>query len=461
MTDELIVTVSGVRGTIGSSLTPSVAREFGCAFATMLGAGSTVTIARDTRPSGPEIQQAVTDGLLATGLSVIDLGVVTTPGAALMTNLLAAAGGVVITASHNPAAYNGIKFLQPSGPALKAADAQRLKEIWQSRRFAVPPDAGPARLSTNADTHARHVEAVCRVIDEHRIAAKRFTVVLDSINGAGCAVTPMLLNRLGCRLVHINGQPTGDFAHEPEPIASNLDDLCRAVRAHQGAVGFAQDPDADRLVIVDETGRFIGEECTLALAVAHVLSHRKGKIATNLATSRMADDIAAAAGCRVIRSAIGEANVVQAMLAEGCILAGEGNGGVIDPRVVCVRDSLVAIALTLQYMTDTGMTVSRLTARLPQYVMVKKKMPCPPGTAGAVVAAVRKAFSDVQGARFNDVDGLRIDLPDAWLSVRPSNTEPIMRVTAEAKHAARAKKTAEKIADIAKSVIRDTALGAH
>jgi len=458
-----MVSVSGVRGTVGGTLTDEVARQFGSAFATMLGAGPsaglgtgcTVTIARDTRPSGPDIQRAVTDGLLAGGVSVIDLSVVSTPGAALMTSRLKADGGVVITASHNPGQYNGIKFLQPTGPALRAADAGRLADIWRAGEFAAVEEDERGALSTNSDTHGEHVDAVCAVMDEAGISSKRFKVVADSINGAGCVVTPMLLGRLGCELVHVNGEPTGEFAHEPEPIVANLTDLGQAVRQHKADVGFAQDPDADRLVIFDETGRFIGEECTLALAVAYALRHRKGKVATNLATSRMIDDIAAAAGCEVVRSPIGEANVVEAMLANDCILGGEGNGGVIDPRVVCVRDSLVAIAMTLNYMAEAGKTVTQLAAELPQYVMVKTKMPCPAGAAEAVSAAVRKAFASAPGARFNEADGLRIDLPNGWVSVRASNTEPIMRVTAEAGEHDQAESLLRQVGEITESVIAE------
>ena len=432
MADRLIVSVSGVRGTVGDALTPEVAGEFGSAFATMLGAGATVTIARDTRPSGPDIQRGIVEGLLAGGVSVIDLGVVTTPGAALMTNRLGAAGGVVVTASHNPAEYNGIKFLQPTGPVLAFDDAKRLADIWRAGEFAEVAPSECGRLSANPKTHGEHIDAVCGVIDELGISSKRYKVVVDSINGAGCVVTPMLLGRLGCELAHINGEPTGDFAHEPEPIEANLGGLGEAVLRCKADVGFAQDPDADRLVIIDEKGQFVGEECTLALAVAYALRRRKGKVATNLATSRMVDDVAASAGCEVVRSAIGEANVVQAMLANGCIIGGEGNGGVIDPRVVCVRDSLVAIAMTLNYMADTGKTISQLVAELPKYVMLKAKLPCPQGAAEAVVEATRRAFADTPDASFNEVDGLRIDLPCGWVSVRASNTEPIIRVMAEA-----------------------------
>ena len=441
--DKLIVSVSGVRGTVGGTLGPVVACEFGCAMATMLGGSGTVAIGRDTRPSGPMIQSAVTAGLLGGGLEVVDVGVASTPGVALMTKLLKSAGGVVITASHNPAEYNGIKFLQPSGTGLTAAMAEKLKATWQSRQFrlADADHQGTERLQTN--THGLHVDAVCAVINENTIASKRFKVVLDSVNGAGCVVTPMLLGRLGCEVVHLNGEASGRFAHPPEPVEENLSQLCQAVQRHKAAVGFAQDADADRLALVDENGRFIGEEYTLALAAAFVLRHRKGKLATNMVTSRMIDDVAAAAGCQVVRAPTGEANVVEAMLREGCIFGGEGGGGVIEPRVVLVRDSLVGMAYVLQHLAETGQTISQLVAEIPRYTMVKTKLPCPAGAIERITDAVRKTFAARPGARFNASDGLRVDLQEGWVCVRASNTEPIMRIFAEAADP----KTAEGLVD--------------
>ena len=430
--DRLIVSVSGVRGTIGGTLTPRVACDFGCAFGTLLGAGKTVILARDSRTSGPMIRSAVAAGLMATGVNVVDLGLVTTPGAALMTRKLAADGGVMITASHNPLPYNGIKFLDPGGTGLTVDKAAELAALRDSGEFALQPSETQGAESRNTKTHGEHVDAVSRLVDVTEIAARRVKVVLDSINGAGCVVTPNLLGRLGCEFVHLNGEATGRFAHPPEPIEENLSDLCAAVVRHKADIGFAQDPDADRLVIVDENGTFIGEEYTLALTTAFVLSKRTGKVAANLATSRMIDDIAAAAGVEVVRAPTGEANVAHAMAEAGCIFGGEGNGGVIEPRVVCVRDSLVAIAYMLQYLAETGKTVSQLVAQIPRYVMVKTKFPCPPGASPAVAAATREAFASRPDARFDDVDGLRVDLPGGWVSVRASNTEPIMRIMAEA-----------------------------
>ncbi len=450
---ELIVSVSGVRGTVGEALTPRVACDFACAFAGLLGGGSTVVLARDTRPSGDSISSAAKAGLLACGVDVIDLGVVTTPGAALMTRTLGADGAVVITASHNPIEYNGMKFLQPSGPALTAEQANRLARSWREGRFRFADARGQGQARSDDSTHTRHVEAVCNLVDVEQIAGKRFRVVLDSINGAGCGVTPMLLQRLGCDLVHMNGEPTGDFAHEPEPVERNLSQLCRAVAEHEADVGFAQDPDADRLVLVDERGRFISEEYTLAVAAADVLARRKGDLATNMVTSRMIDDVAAAAGCRVLRAPTGEANVAELMSREGCIFGGEGNGGVMEPQLAPVRDSLVGIAYILRRLAETGRSLSELVAEIPSYCFVKTKLSCTSGAAGPVIEATRRAFAETPEARFDDADGLRIDLPDGWVSVRGSNTEPILRIFAEAGDQQTATGLIEHVRRIAEEII--------
>ncbi|MCD6365593.1 MAG: phosphoglucosamine mutase, partial [Planctomycetes bacterium] len=241
--DRLIISVSGVRGTVGTTLTPEVACRFGCAFATMLGAGKTVVVARDSRTSGPMIRNALAGGLMGGGINVVDLGVTTTPGAAMMTRRLGAAGGVMITASHNPLPYNGMKFLQPTGTGLAAPDAERLKHIWSAGKFDLAGPQGQGRESRDTTTHAVHIDTVCTVCDVTAIAAKRYKVVIDSVNGAGCVVTPMFLGRLGCEVVHLNAEPTGLFAHPPEPVEENLADLCQSVRKHGAAVGFAQDAD--------------------------------------------------------------------------------------------------------------------------------------------------------------------------------------------------------------------------
>ncbi len=450
--DRLMVGVSGVRGVAGGTMTPQVACEFGSAFGAMVGAGATVTIGRDTRPTGPAIRNAAAAGLLASGVNVVDLGVVSTPGAGFMTAELGAAGGVVITASHNPAQYNGLKFLRPDGSALRAEQAVELKQIRRQRKFTHVAWDRQGVESADGRTCEKHVEAVCGLCDPDAVAGKNFTVVLDSVNGAGCLPTPLLLERLGCSLIHLNAEPSGHFAHPPEPVEANLGELCEAVPRHGAAAGFAQDADADRLAIVDETGRFIGEEYTLALSAAYVLSKHKGKVATNLSTSRMVDDIAAAAGCEVVRTPTGEANVVEAMKRENCILGGEGGGGVIAPQVVYIRNSLVGIAYVLRHMAETGRPLSRLVDDLPRYVMHKTKMPVAPEAVADILARTRDAFTGEADAKFNDADGLRVDLPDGWVCVRPSNTEPIIRIIAEAKDDKTVGRLIEKVQKIAASL---------
>ncbi|MDP6633448.1 MAG: phosphoglucosamine mutase [Phycisphaerae bacterium] len=450
--DRLMVTVSGVRGIVGSTLTPPIARDFGCAFGTMLGAGKSVVIGRDSRQSGPELQQAITDGLLSTGVNVTSVGIASTPGVALMTSKLSADGGVIVTASHNPIQYNGIKFLQPTGTGLTAEDAMKLKAIWEAGDFATVDQNARGAESQDDTAEQKHIEDVLAVCDVDAIASKRFKVVLDSINGAGCIASADLMEKLGCELVHLNAGPTGVFAHNPEPVEENLTELCDAVRNSGAAVGFAQDADADRLAIVDENGRFIGEEYTLALAAAFVLSKRKGDIATNLSTSRMIDDIAAAADCKVLRAPTGEANVISAMIEGNCILAGEGGGGLIEPLVVPVRDSFTAMAYVLQYMAETGISLSGLVDKIPSYVMLKTKQPCPEGAIEKIIDATREAFSYELEARVNDSDGLRIDLDGAWVSVRASNTEPIMRIMAEAPSNEKAEALVAEVTGIAAAV---------
>ncbi len=452
MADELIVSVSGVRGIAGGSLTPEVARRFGCAFGTMLGGGATVAIGRDTRKSGPALREAVTAGLLDTGANVVDLAVASTPAIALTTRQIGADGGVVITASHNPAEYNGIKFLQPTGTGLTAADADRLKAIWQSGPFALAGGGERGSESQLATAHTTHVAAVLDVCDVGAISARGFKVAVDSNSGAGCESAAMLLGRLGCNVIHLNSRPDGNFSHPPEPVEANLGELCEAVRAQGAAVGFAQDADADRLAIVDEKGDFPGEEYTLALAAAFVLRKRKGKVATNLVTSRMIDDVAEEAGCEVIRTPTGEANVVEALCANDCIFGGEGGGGVIEPRVVPVRDSLVGMAYVLQYMAETHQALSELVARIPRYVMIKTKIPCGPDAAVKVSAAARKAFETRGGAVFNEADGLRIDLGDGWVCARASNTEPILRIIGESPSSRVAESLVDEVRGIAESV---------
>jgi len=432
----LMMSVSGVRGVIGQTLTPALAAELACAFGTLHGPGR-VVVGRDTRPSGPMIESAVVAGLLATGCEPIQLGVASTPAVGVMVRHCGAVGGVVITASHNPLIYNGIKFLTDQGLAPDPETARRIYAIAQDRAFRLVEVDALREVVVDDSAADVHVAATLAILATESIAHRRYRVVLDSVNGAGGAEGRQLLEKLGCQVVGLNDAPTGRFAHPPEPRAEHLTGLCEAVRAHSADVGFAQDPDADRLAIVDETGRYIGEEYTLALAARHLLATRPGAVAVNLSTSRMIDDLAAAAGgpCRVFRTPVGEANVVAAIRQHGCVFGGEGNGGVIDPRVGFIRDSLVAMGVVLELMAGEGKRLTELVADLPAYTMVKSKFTCPPERIARFLEQVRDAH---RGQRLDDSDGVRVDFEDSWVHVRGSNTEPIVRIIAEAATPARA-----------------------
>ena len=439
--EALMIGVSGMRGTVGGTLTPAVVTRMASAFASALREGGTpsngthlrAVFARDTRPSGQWVRDCAVASLIASGIEVIDLDIVTTPGAAMMVVHLKADGAMIATASHNPIQWNGLKFLNSRGIALPAPAAARVAELYHENRTDYVRVESLHPSKKNTDTHALHVKRVLEYVDVLGISTKRFKVVLDSVNGAGCVVTPTMLGKLGCQVVHLNASPDGRFAHEPEPIAQNLTGLADEVRRQHAHVGFAQDPDADRLAIVDENGLYIGEEYTLALAARLILAKRPGAVAgTNLSTSRMIDDIAAKYGGRVIRTPVGEANVVQGMLAHQATIGGEGNGGVIDPRIVLGRDSLVAIAYTLQLMAETGKSISQLVEELPRYEIVKTKFECRREDANRAVEAIKERFSAVSGTKVDTQDGIRIDWPDSWVHARPSNTEPIMRIIAEA-----------------------------
>jgi phosphomannomutase len=359
--DALMIGVSGLRGTVGGTLTPAVAMRMAAAFACWLktqrpanGSHFRVVVGRDGRPSGPFVRDAVFSALAASGIETIDLDVVTTPGVAMMVKHAGADAGIVITASHNPIQWNGLKLLTRDSVAPPPAAVAEIRDYYDRECTSfvrVDQLRQPAR---NTETHALHTKKILDHLDVNGISGRRYKVVLDSVNGAGCVATATLLSKLGCSVVHIHNTPNGQFPHEPEPTAANLTQLAGEVAKHKAAVGFAQDPDADRLAVIDEHGTYIGEEYSLALCAKWLMSKRPGVAVTNLSTSRMLDDIAKQHGGRVVRTPVGEPNVVDAMLKENAVVGGEGNGGVIDLRIVPGRDSLVGMAYVLQLMASTG-----------------------------------------------------------------------------------------------------------
>lgn len=454
MTEPLIISVSGMRGVIGENLTASIATEYGGAFGTFLqeaksGRRLSVCIGMDSRQSGQMLKSAMTAGLTGSGVDVIDLGLVTTPCVGISLRELGCAGGVIITASHNPIQYNGIKLLLSDGIAPRPEVAAKIRQLFFDKNFTCADSTGCGKVTFDNQADERHLAKVLAIIDKETIAARKFKVALDSVNGAGGRVTKKLLAELGCKVFAVNDEPTGQFTHNPEPTAQNLADFCRVVKNEGADIGFAQDPDADRLAIVDEVGNYIGEEYSLALAAKYIFAQKTGTAAANLSTSRMIDDIARKAGGSVIRTAVGEANVASAMLEHDCIIGGEGNGGVIDLRVGPIRDSLVGIALVLQLMTETGKSISELVGEISGYYMSKEKFSAGQDQAQRILDSAKEIFA---GAKLNEIDGCRFDFEDGWLHIRASNTEPVIRVIVEAKDQVAAQKHIDTVAKIRNDV---------
>ncbi len=450
--------ISGLRGIVGVSFTPEVAAAYAAAFAAWIRPGCggrrpRICVARDGRCSGEALLQAVSAGLLASGCDVVDLGVAMTPTVAVMIGHHRADGGMVVTASHNPQEWNGLKALDRDGLAPPPEEARSLVEGFTQRRFGWCPPLEQGTSAHEADAARVHVERVVSQLDAEAIRRAGFHVVLDPVNASGCIGGPMLLERLGCRVTLVHGAQTGIFGHLPEPLEGNLEDLRRSTAATSGAAcGFAQDPDADRLAICDERGRFIGEEYTLALAALRMLERTGGGVlAANLSTSRMIDDLAARfPGSRVVRTAVGEANVAAAIRAGRGIGGGEGNGGVILPGTCWVRDSLSAMGLVLELLALRRRPLSELVREIPAYSMVKQKLDLAGvGGAAAVPLAVERVARAFAAERVDRADGVRVDVKDGWFHLRPSNTEPIVRIIAEGPDEARARELVDQCATAA------------
>jgi phosphomannomutase len=426
-----IASVSGLRGIVGNGLDPAVAAEFAAAYAAGCGPGP-IVVGNDGRASAPVFVHAVLAGVTATGRDVLEAGPVATPTLGRLVRDRGASGGIQISASHNPPEYNGLKFFQPGGMVL-APEAGRAILVRLGRRdFGWAPWNALGKVTALHNPDAEHQEAVLRTVLQEAIRERRYGVVLDSCHGAGGRLGAALLGALGCRTAVLGGEPDGRYDHAPEPTEANLSGMARLVPAESADVGFAQDPDADRLAIIDEDGRYIGEELTLALALRRRLEQATGPVVINLSTSRVCEDVAASYGCPVHRTPVGEIHVVERMRAEGAVLGGEGNGGVIDPRVGYVRDSFVGMALVLDLMAATGKRLSQLVAELPRYEMVKEKFPV--GQEGPPLDDVfDRIAQEHPEARPDRRDGLRLDWPDRWAHVRPSNTEPVVRVITEAR----------------------------
>jgi phosphomannomutase len=433
---KLIISISGLRGIVGENFNESVANSYGKAFGTFLKKSFKgdkeklcICIGRDSRTSGKSIGGAVIDGLCEVCVEVVDLGIISTPGVGVMIKELECSGGIVITASHNPPEYNGIKLLLDNGMAPPHEKAEVIKRCFWDEKFSVVESKERGSVTFNKEGHTIHIKKVLGIVDREVLSKKRFKVVLDSVNGAGGHEGRKLLTELDCDLMAINSEPTGLFPHAPEPTAESLQGLCEEVRETRADIGFAQDPDADRLAVVDEQGHYIGEDYTLALAAKYIFSKKSGKAATTLSTSRMVDDVVKEAGGEIIHTAVGEANVADAMIKNNCIIGGEGNGGVIDLRICPVRNSFVGMAFILQLMAESGKTISELVSEIKSYIMIKDKFVANKTQADKILNLAKQTFNK---AKLDTIDGCRFDFKDGWLHLRTSNTEPIMRVIVEA-----------------------------
>ena len=437
--EGLMVSVSGIRGRVGAALTPEVMATYAAAFGAWAstGGGRTVVVGRDSRVSGPMFTRVVHAALQSVGCTVIDVGMAPTPTIQLAVEHHHAAGGLAITASHNPIEWNALKFIGPAGLFLSAAEGEDMRALLERGIPRATWDKLGAIIA-DADAVDRHIAQVLALpyLDVEAIRARQFRVALDCCHGAGGVIMPQLLSELGCEVFAINDQTDGRFHRPPEPVAENLGELEALVRATQADVGFATDPDVDRLALVGEHGHALGEDYTLALAAMTVLRHRPGPVVTNLSTSKVVEDVARDAGVPFHFAKVGEVNVALAMRDLGATIGGEGNGGVILPDLHLGRDAPVGAALVLQLLTEETRPLSAIVAARKRYVIVKDKLDRPAASLDTVYAALRAEFPE---ATADMQDGLRLDWPDRWVHLRPSGTEPIVRVIAEGPSAADAR----------------------
>jgi phosphomannomutase len=439
---DLMVSVSGVRGRVGPSLTPELVAGVAAAFGAFLrreGTEGPVVVGRDSRTSGPMFVRAVVSGLQSVGVDIVEIGVVPTPTLMLAVQHHGAAGGIGVTASHNPAEWNALKLASGEGMFLDGEASLRFRTFLSGED---PVRAGwdaLGRVSEDSEAVARHHEAILRLpfVDVPALRKRRLKVALDCVRGAGGVIMPGLLDALGCEVTAIHKEPDGWFPRDPEPTADSLGELGGLVREVGADIGLAVDPDVDRLSLVDESGRPLGEDLTLALASAVVLRRTPGPVVTNLSTSRVVEDVARSFDSPLLRAPVGEINVARRMQAEGAVVGGEGNGGVILPALHHTRDAPVGAALILQHLVDEGVPLSRAVARWPSYSIVKTKRAFPREALDGAYAAI---LEDLEPEGADHSDGLRLawEVRKAWLHVRPSGTEPVVRLIAEAPSGAEA-----------------------
>ena len=455
-----MVSVSGFRGRVGEALTPELVAGVASAFGAFLSADGDegpILLGRDSRTSGPLLARAASAGLESVGREVVDLGMVATPTLLLEVESSGAAGGIVVTASHNPSEWNALKLAGGDGMFL---DAERMSRFLRALREESPPRApwdelGRRREDPGATT--RHVEAILGLphVDVAGLRDRGFHVVVDCVHGAGGVLIPPLLHALGCRVEWLGGEPDGRFPRDPEPRGDNLGELEERIRRTGAELGFAVDPDVDRLSLVDGQGRALGEDLTLALAAAAVLQHQQGPVVTNLSTSRVVEDVARHHGVPLVRSPVGEINVARKMQEVRAVVGGEGNGGVILPELHGTRDAAAGMALVLQHLLETGRDLRSAADRWPGYEIVKEKRAFPRELLSQAYRLLRAGPG--ADAEADEQDGLRLDWPEAgaWLHVRPSGTEPVVRLIAEAPSGDQARDLVEEAGRVLESAVEE------
>jgi phosphomannomutase len=426
---NLKVGVSGVRGIVGEFLTPELVAGFATAFGQCSGGGR-IIVGRDSRNSGRMLEHAVISGLLAAGCQPVLLGVVPTPTVLITVDAMRANGGIAITASHNPSEWNALKFIGANAIFLSEQQAVELLDVYHQPEQIYAREQDYRNIRICERPFDEHTARILANIDAERIRNAATRVAVDCGNGVGAWFTQPFLETLGCRVFPIHNEKDGIFRRGPEPIPEHLAPLSKHILENRCAIGFAQDPDGDRLAIVGGDGKPVGEQATLALAVSHVLAKKRGDVVVNLQTSRVIADLAAKHNCSVHYSKVGEINVVNRMLETNAVIGGEGgNGGVIWPCVHPCRDSFSAMALILERMAETGMSPQALVNEMPRYFTCNLRIPCSADRAIRQIRALRKRFASERSLA---LDGFRLDRDDSWVLIRPSNTEPILRISSEA-----------------------------
>ena len=443
---SLKASISGIRGIVGESLTPDVIVKYVSAYSQMMPAGP-ILLGRDSRPSGDVLCNFVAYLLNCLGREVIEIGIVPTPTVLFCVKEKGYAGGIVITASHNPIEWNALKLVNSKGKFLSPAEFAKLSELVEQGKFDYAVWDKLGKSEKMHDMALLHLEKVLNFVDVEKIKAKNFKVVIDTVNGAGGPIGAKLLRTLGCEVIEINTETTGYFAHPPEPTPVNLTQLSEKMKECGGDVGFALDPDADRLVLAGSDGEILSEEYTLALCADHYLSSKeKTDLVINLSSSRLCDDVAAKHGVKVLRVPTGEIHVTESLEQTGAKLGGEGNGGVILPQINKCRDTLVGMALILEYLANNGKKIEDCAKEIGNYSFIKNKFQVTDIDLTKTEALLKEKFPD---GKLNNSDGLRLDFDDSWVLIRKSNTEPIVRVFAEAKSEQRALELIESVRNIA------------